>query len=364
VPYENFTKTVLLDLDFMERLVKEKIPPKAKILLIKLRSIGDVVYNTAVYAPLKKYFSDAHLTVLVERPSYDLVCDHPDVDEVLCFEKGSLWGQVCFYWRLMRQGYDVAIDMHEGTRGATMCFLSRAPLRIGHKFAKRAFLYTAGLEFSDLDPKFPLDYQVALIRKMGVAFDCVNPTIHISDSSRSRAKKILLGQGIDSGDEFCVIHPGTRKVYDQWQYDKFARLAEVFHAQYGLKVLLTCGPGEEPQAQDVLKLVCDTPVAFIQTGLQELGAITEKARFVLCHNGGYMHIASALGTPVVALFGVVNPRVWKPLGLRDVIIYKNLECSPCSHNNRKKECYEGDAECKRLIGVEDVLVGVEQILRS
>ena len=348
----------------MERLVKEKIPPKAKILLIKLRSIGDVVYNTAVYAPLKKYFSDAHLTVLVERPSYDLVCDHPDVDEVLCFEKGSLWGQVCFYWRLMRQGYDVAIDMHEGTRGATMCFLSRAPLRIGHKFAKRAFLYTAGLEFSDLDPKFPLDYQVALIRKMGVAFDCVNPTIHISDSSRSRAKKILLGQGIDSGDEFCVIHPGTRKVYDQWQYDKFARLAEVFHAQYGLKVLLTCGPGEEPQAQDVLKLVCDTPVAFIQTGLQELGAITEKARFVLCHNGGYMHIASALGTPVVALFGVVNPRVWKPLGLRDVIIYKNLECSPCSHNNRKKECYEGDAECKRLIGVEDVLVGVEQILRS
>ena len=63
-----------------------KIPRKAKILLVKLRSIGDVVYNTAVYSPIKRHFTNAHLTVLVERPSYDLVCDHPDVDEVLCFK--------------------------------------------------------------------------------------------------------------------------------------------------------------------------------------------------------------------------------------------------------------------------------------
>ena len=109
--------------------------------MIKLRSIGDVVYNTAVYAPLKKCFPDSRLTVLVERPSYDLVCDHPDVDEVLCFEKGLFWSQVQFYGRLIFAGYDVAIDMHEGTRGAVMCFLTRALLRIGNKFAKRSFLY-------------------------------------------------------------------------------------------------------------------------------------------------------------------------------------------------------------------------------
>jgi len=115
-----------------------KIPRKAKILLIKLRSIGDVVYNTAVYAPLKEHFPNAHLTVLVERPSYDLVSDHPDIDEVLCFEKRSFWGQIKFYSHLIRGKYDVAIDMHEGTRGAVMCFLTRAPMRIGNKFAKRS----------------------------------------------------------------------------------------------------------------------------------------------------------------------------------------------------------------------------------
>ena len=341
-----------------------KIPPRGKILLVKLRSVGDVVYNTAVYSPLKKCFPNAHLTVLVESPSYDLVCDHPAVDEVLCFEKGSLWKQVLFYSQLMQGGYDVVIDMHEGTRGAVMCFLTRAPIRIGHKFAKRSYLYNTKLEFSDLEPRFPIDYQVALIKKMGVPFAHASPSIHISDLARQRAKNLLSQNGIEDGDNYCVIHPGTKKIYDQWQYAKFARLVEIIPDKYEVKVVLTCGPGEGSQADAVLKLVQSRQqTAYIQTGLQELGAVTQGARFALCHNGGYMHLASALCTPVIALFGLVNPRVWKPLGQKDKVIYKNLECSPCNKQTRKPECYEGDAECKRIIEVEDVLEAVEQLLR-
>ena len=341
-----------------------QIPPRAKILLIKLRSIGDVVYNTAVYAPLKKTFPDSHLTVLVEKPSYGLVCDHPDVDEVLCFEKGSLWKQAQFYSRLILEGYDVAIDMHEGTRGSVMCFLTRAPMRMGNKFAKRSFLYSTKIDFSDLEPKFPVDYQVALIKKIGVSFDQVTPSVHIPDHARQKAVGFLAERGIKNGGEYCVIHSGTKKVYDQWQYEKFARLVENIPDKYGLKVVLTCGPGEEWQAESVIKLVRGRQIKYLQTGLQELGAITQGAKFAICHNGGYMHMASALGTPVVALFGVVNPRVWKPLGPRDMVIYKNIECSPCNKQTRKSECYEGDAECKRVIAEEDVLEAVERILNS
>lgn len=341
-----------------------KIPPKAKILLIKLRSIGDVVYNTAVYAPLKKFFPGSHLTVLVEQPSYDLVCNHPDVDEVLCFEKGSIWKQFQFYRRLVRRGYDVAIDMHEGTRGSIMCFLTCAPIRIGHKFAKRSFLYNTKLEFFDLEPKFPIDYQVALIKKMGVPFDHITPAVYISDLAKQSAKMILAENGIKEGDEYCVIHSGTRKIYDQWQYQKFARLVEVIPEKYKLKVVVTCGPGEESQVESVIKLLQSRQIAYVQTRLQELSAITQGARFALCHNGGYMHVASALGTPVIALFGVVHPRVWKPLGLKDEVIYKKIECSPCNERTRKPECYEGDAECKRVIEVVDVLEAIERILRK
>ena len=338
-----------------------KIPRKAKILLIKLRSIGDVVYNTAVYAPLKEHFPNAHLTVLVERPSYDLVSEHPDIDEVLCFEKRSFWGQIKFYSYLIRGKYDVAIDMHEGTRGAVMCFLTFAPIRIGHKFAKRSFLYNTKLDFSDLQPKFPIDFQVALIKKMGVHFNHVGPSIYISESARQRARDLLTKNGIQNGYKYCVIHPGTKKVYDQWQYEKFSRLAEIIPKKYGVKVVLTCGPDEKTQVERVTKLVNSSEVVCIQTGLQELGAITQGASFVVCHNGGYMHLASAMGTPVIALFGVVHPDVWKPLGRRDQVVYQNIECSPCYDHTRKPECYEGDAECKRVIEVDDILKAVERL---
>ena len=341
---------------------REKLPPGSKILLIKLRSIGDVIYNTAVYTPLKQYFPDSHLTVLVERPSYDLVRNHPDVDEVLCFNKGSLLEQARFYWKLFSGGYDMAIDMHEGTRGSIMCFLTRARYRVGHKFANRAFFYNVKLEFSDLQPKFPLDYQVALIKKLGATFDRVNPVIHIADTSLEKALRILEKNGIRSEDSYCIIHPGIKKIFNQWQFEKFARLAEIFSADYGLKIVITCGPDEEDQAQAMIRMVNDTPIAFIMADLQELAVITEGAKFAVCHNGGYMHLASVMGTPVIALFGSVHPRVWRPLGEKDEVIYKQQECSPCNLKTRKKECYDGDAECKRVITVEDVLAAADRIL--
>ena len=89
----------------MEFHIKDHIKPDAKILLIKLRSIGDVVYNTAVYTPIKKHLPNANLTVLVESASYDIVKNHPDVDEVLCFEKSSFLIQVKFYFHLILQKY-------------------------------------------------------------------------------------------------------------------------------------------------------------------------------------------------------------------------------------------------------------------
>jgi lipopolysaccharide heptosyltransferase II len=341
---------------------KDKLPPKPKILLIKLRSIGDVVYNTSVYTPLKRCFPDSHLTVLVEKPSYDLVRNHPDVDEVLCFNKGSLLQQMRFYWELFARGYDMAIDMHEGTRGAIMCFLTRARFRVGHKHAKRSFFYNVKLEFNDLQPKFPVDYQVALIKKLGANFDKVSPAVYLSEASRENARRILEDNGIRAEDPYCIIHPGTRKIYNQWQYEKFARLADRLSSDYGLKIVITCGPGEEDQAQAMIDQIKGTPYTFILTELRELAVITEGAEFAVCHNGGYMHLSSVLGTPVIALYGSVHPRVWRPLGERDVVVYKQLECSPCNHQTRKKECYKGDAECKQIITVEDVLCGVDQIL--
>ena len=319
-----------------------------------------MVYNTAVYGPLKRSFPDCHLTVLVEDFCQDVVRHHPDIDQVLCFEKKSWLQQLGFYYRLFADRYDVVIDMHEGTRGAVMCFVTQAPYRVGHKFAKRSFLYNVKLEFGDLHPKKPIDYQVALIKKMGVEFGKIAPSVHISESAKNKANKLLQAEGVDHQEPFCILHPGA-KPYDRWEAEKFAQLADAIYSQYRMKVLWTCGPGQKPMVDEIIPKIKTAPHAFISTNLQELGAITQKAQFVVCHDGGYMHFTAALGSPVVGMFGWTNPQIWRPPGNNATIVSKEIECRPCNLQTRKEECWNGRPECKSLITVEDILSAIGEV---
>ena len=339
---------------------REKLPKNPKILVIKLRSIGDVVYNTAVYTPLKKSFPGCHLTVLVEHFSQDLVRHHPDVDHVLSFDKKSGWSQIAFYYHLFANKYDVVIDMHEGTRGAVMCFVTQAPYRVGHKFAKRSFLYNVKLEFGDLHPKHPIDYQVALIKKMGVEFGEISPAIHICEQAKMKASELLRKEGFNDQEPFCILHPGA-KIYDRWEAEKFADLADRVHAQYSMKILWVCGPGQKNLIDEIIPLIKSASYGFISTDLQELGAITQRAQFAVCHDGGYMHFASALGAPVVGLFGWTNPRIWRPPGTNTIIVSKEIDCRPCNLKTRKEICWNGKPECKSLIEVEDILSAIAEV---
>ena len=339
---------------------REKSPKNPKILIIKLRSIGDVVYNTAVYTPLKKSFPDCHLTVLVEHFSLDIVRNHPDVDRVLSFEKKSWLHSFGFYYRLFADQYDVVIDMHEGTRRAVMCFVTQATYRVGHKFANRSFLYNVKLDFGALNPNRPIDYQVALIKEMGVEFGEIAPSIHIPESAQTKADKLLQAEGIDPHEPFCILHPGA-KPYDRWEAEKFAQLADTIYSQHHLKTLLTCGPGQEHMVDEITPIIKNAPYAFISTRLEILGAITQKAQFVVCHDGGYMHFAAALGVPVVGLFGWTNPKTWRPPGKNATIVSKEIECRPCNRQTRKEACWNGRPECKSLISVEDILSAIAEV---
>ena len=345
----------------MEFLIKDHVKPDAKILLIKLRSLGDVVNNTSVYGPIKKHLPKARLIVLVESASYDIVKNHPDVDEVLCFDKSSFFTQVKFYFNLIRKKYDVAIDMHEGTRGAVMCFLSRAKFKVGNIFAKRSYLYNTKINFSDLKPSLPIDYQVALISKLGVPIENPRPIVHVSEEWRKRGHELLISKNFDPNQPFCIIHPGARK-YDQWQFEKFAEIAEYFFNQLKLGIILTCGPGQVDQVEKLTHcLPKEIPFTFISTELSVLLGITASAKFVVCHNGGYMHAASAIGVPVAALFGLTDYRIWKPLGEKSVVLHGEIDCWPCTSKTMKQVCWDGKPECKEMISAENVINSIKKL---
>ena len=345
----------------MEFNLKDQIKPNAKILLIKVRSIGDVVHNTSVYGPIKKHLPNARLTVLVESSSYDIVKNHPDVDEVLCLKKTSFLEQAKFYLKFIQKRYDVAIDMHEGTRGAVLCFLSQSRFKVGNIFAKRSFLYNTKINFSDLKPTLPIDYQVALISKLGVPIENPQPIIHVSETWRKNAHNLLVSKNFNPKKPYCIIHPGARK-YDQWQYEKFAEIMECFFIRFNLGIILTCGPGQFDQVKKLTACLSkEVPYTFISTEFSILLGITASAKFVVCHNGGYMHAASAIGVPVAALFGLTDYRIWKPLGENSVVLHQDIDCWPCSSKTMIQVCWNGIPECKELISVEDVIKSIQQL---
>ena len=126
----------------------------------------------------------------------------------------------------------------------------------------------------------------------------------------------------------------------------------------------TCKPGRERgqtrQVEDILKRMA-TPGYSLggRTSLREFAALVHDAEFLLCHNSGPMHIGAAVGAPVFALFGPSAPQRWIPQVDVHHIFYKNIECSPCTRATRKPECFQGNAECKRLITAQEVMRAIE-----
>jgi len=344
--------------------LKKHLPESARILLIKLRSIGDVIYNTAMYAPIKRCWPKSHLTVMVEAASLDLVRDHPDVDEVFCFPRGSLVREIGAYARLLFGGYDLVLDMHGGPRSSVMGFLTRARFRAGYAGARRSFLYSLPVSFGSARGKNTMEDQAMLLSHLGIGFDSPpRPEVHISAASRERAEALLAGQNLDGEAPFMVLHPGARE-NDQWPPENFAAVADALYRRHGFAVLFTCGPGQEHQVERVRACVKEARSGFVVSGLQEIAAISARAKLVLCHNGGYMHLAALAGAPVVGLFGGASVQSWTPPMGRTATLHKALECYPCNGRTMRQECRATTAECKGLISVEEVLQAAEKFLMA
>jgi ADP-heptose:LPS heptosyltransferase len=108
-------------------------------------------------------------------------------------------------------------------------------------------------------------------------------------------------------------------------------------------------------------LAKEGPYTFISTKLSVLLGITATAKFVVCHNGGYMHAASAIGVPLTALFGLTDYRIWRPFGETSVVLHKDIDCWPCTSKTMKQVCWNGKPECKELISAQDVIDSIKKL---
>ncbi len=332
------------------------------ILIIKLRYIGDVLLATPTLRAIKAARPEVRVTMMVNRGTEDVLSGNPDLDEIMVLDKESLVAQ----WRLIaglrRRRFDTVIDLTDGDRSALLSWISGAPVRIGfndeHRW--RGKRYTQVVQ-PVLGVRHRVDRDQAALRSLGIHGGEKAPSLRLTGEDESRADQLLDRLGIRRDRLIAIIQPGARYWFKAWPYERFAELADRLASDYGCQVLIGGSREEEALAQRIHEAAKSHPISIAgQATLKQFAAIAKRAALFVGNDSGAMHIAAAVGTPMVALFGPSNPEEWGPRGDRVTVLYKGLDCRSCFHPT----CERGELNCMKQLSVQEVCAAAAQMLAS
>ncbi len=360
--------------------MKTKLPDNPRILITRTDRIGDLVISTTVFQILRKRFPGAHLAVCVFREHRELVQGNPFLDEVLLYEKAGhekgLWGQFCFAQEIRKKKFDAVIHLHATNRMHLMGWLAGIPVRVGYdRRAPWALTEIHPYDKSE-GKKHESEYLSYLCSEVSpqpqklVRSENVNlPFVPVSAGMRISIGNLLQHYKIFADESFAVIHPSASDVTKMWPAEKFSQLifalgsaqphgSNIAGSSGGFRWIAVGGKEASAQAQKIREL---SGVSLIdlcgKLSLGMLAALFEKAQIVISNDSGPAHIAAAVGTPTVSIFGRWQPGLnaerWRPLGEKVAIVTPHIENI---HAAQRKFTYIEE------IKVADVLKAAESIL--
>jgi heptosyltransferase-2 len=343
-------------------------PPPAykRILVMRSDKIGDVVLSTPVLESLRRAFPNAYISLLVRPYTVSLVKDNPFIDGLLVYDKQRIGRNplrtLSFVLAVRRQRFDCVLILNPSVRTHIIAFLAGIPRRVGYD-SKAGFLLTDRVANTKHEGrKHESEYTLDLLRALGV--DPGRPAISIvlNPEILAWADEYLDRLGIAKGSRFCMINPGTNDLSRVWSPQRYAEVADSLVRDRGCKVIITSGRPDAAVARQVLGHMRQPGIDVIdKTSLIEQAAIISRCSLFISPDTGPMHIASALGVPVIALFGRkdpgVGPQRWGPLSAGSRVVQKDVGCRECPAH----KCRKGFL-CLQAIGVEDVLAAIDHIL--
>jgi len=323
------------------------------ILIIKLRYIGDVLLATPTMRAIKAARPDVLVTMMVNRGTEDVLSGNQDVDEIMVLDKGSLAAQWGLIAGLRRRRFDTVIDLTDGDRSAFLSWISGAPVRIGfndeHRW--RGKCYTQVVQPVP-GVRHRIDRDLEVLKPMSIQAGSKDPQLWLTPEEESSADQLRNQLGVQRSQSMVILQPGARYWFKAWPPERFAELADRLTAQYGCQVLIGGSHQDIDLAQQIRQMAKHSPVIMAgRATIKQFAAIAKKSVLFVGSDSGAMHIASAVGIPVVALFGPSNPREWGPRGGPVEVLYKELDCRSCFHPT----CIRGKENCMRLITVDEVL---------
>ena len=337
-----------------------------RILLVRTDRIGDVLLSTPAIKALRDSYPHAYIAMMVSPYAKDIVEGNPYLDEVIIYDKDGThksWGRSYkFAHNLKKKRFDLAIILHPTNRVHLIAYFAGIPRRIGYD-RKFGFLLTDRIKHTkQFGEKHELEYIIDLVRYLGIEAEDKSLFMPIKEASEKYVDGLFLREKIASTDKLLAIHPGASCPSKIWPNERFAQVADSLSQEYGFKVLIVAGPKDITLARRVIKEMHQTPVNLAgMTSVSQLASILKRCRLFISNDSGPVHIASALGIPVISIFGRsqkgLSPKRWGPVGLKNKILHKQVGCIECLAHNCEKEF-----ACLKAIEVKDVLGAASQIL--
>ena len=332
------------------------------ILIIKLRYIGDVLLATPTVRAIKASGSDVRVTMMVNRGTEDVLTGNQDLDEIVVLDKGSLAAQSRLIAGLRNRRFDTVIDLTDGDRSAFLSWVSGAPVRIGFNDEHR----WRGKYYTQVVQPVPgvqhrIDRDLDALKSIGVQAGSKNPQLWLMPEEMNSADQLLDQLGVQRSQPIVVLQPGARYWFKAWPPERYAELADQLVSEYSCQVLIGGSNQDIDLAQQIRQMAKSQPIIMAgSTTIKQFAAIAKKSALFVGSDSGAMHIASAVGAPVVALFGPSNPREWGPRGGPVEVLYKEIDCRICFHPT----CMRGEENCMKLIAVHEVVAAAQRLLHA
>jgi predicted lipopolysaccharide heptosyltransferase III len=338
-----------------------------RILITRLRFLGDVVLSTPLIRAVRQALPLAHIAYLAEKPYGEVLEGNPNVDEVISLERKEIASlpltrrasaHAGFIRSLRGKDFDLVIDLLGNPRSGLLSFLTGARYRLGPARRGRAAYYTHLVpEPESLHTQ--IETQLAFLRPLGAdpAKAGQNTAVFLSDEEREEARSYLTDNHLASRP-LVIIHPGASWPAKRWHLDRFARTAERLMSELKATIILLGGPEEQAIIREVAKNMKFTPHMAEGLSIRRLCALLDTCDLFITNDAGPMHIACALGRPCLALFGPGDPGTWFPYHAEDgqVAIHHPPPCWPCSLD----ECEKLD--CMKAITTDEVVKKAKQLL--
>lgn len=338
-----------------------------KILIIRLSSMGDIILSSKLIRLLRKKFPQANIDMVVCTEFEELVSSNPNINQVILFDRNTgIRGLLGLCKKIRQKRYDLIIDIHKKLRSFILCLTSGARQKVTYN--KHSFLRFLLVKFKInrySNTPFMANLYLKALQPFGIEDDGEGLELDINQSKEMVVLELLRQEGINKEDILIGIAPGAHWLTKRWQKEKFIELSNLLIQRQKAKIVILGGREEVELSNEIKEALISQPIiAAGKLSLMETAALLKRCKILITNDTGIMHMAAAVKTPVVAIFGpTVKEFGYYPYQVANRVISKDLKCKPCTTKGTSK-CRINTFDCMRLISVNEVLEAVEELSKK